>query len=140
VRLIAIVLIATLAVVPSSWVLRAREGGLSVYLDSSRVERARPDTAVGIWVRWVYDSAVRGGARDAAFVKRIEVHTLIWCRQTRVRVLSLDVYDPTGALLGHHDMTATDDLLPIYDAMVHNAGGPICAWLRNPASPVVVVP
>jgi hypothetical protein len=94
----AIFCIATciIAVVPTPWVLRAHMSDLSIYIDQSRVDRKQAD-GVGLWIRWVYDSAVRTDRRDPGLTKRIEVHSLVRCSDGRVRPLSVDVYDPAGA-------------------------------------------
>src|ERR1700735_2020616 len=93
---------------------------LSIYIDQSRVDRKQAD-GVGLWIRWVYDSAVRTDRRDPGLTKRIEVHSLVRCSDGRVRPLSVDVYDPAGAPLAHHEFSATDSLRPVFNQMVHSA-------------------
>jgi hypothetical protein len=121
---------------PSSWVFRAHAGGLSIYVDSSRLERARPDSTVGIWIRWVYDSAIHVNPSDTAFVKRIEAHSLVACSQGRGRARAADIYGRDGTLLGHFEPKTSDDR-QIYDGMVHNTLPAVCPWLRDPSTPAI---
>jgi hypothetical protein len=137
----ALLCIATciVAVAPAPWVLRAHISDLSIYVDQNRVDRTHPDT-VGLWIRWVYDSATHAAGPNTPLVKRIEVHSLVRCADRRVRPLSVDVYDPAGAPLAHHEFSATDSLRPVFNQMVHNAVPAICPWLRDPSAPVISAP
>jgi hypothetical protein len=136
-RAILTIAMCLVTLTPSAWVLRARFSDISVYVDAGRLERARPDSTVGIWTRWVYDTATHASPSDTAFVKRIEVHSLVRCSQGRARALSLDIYGRDGTLVGHSELSATDDLHQEYDQMVHQILPAICPWLRDPSTPAI---
>jgi hypothetical protein len=130
----------TATVSPSPWILLARFPDIAVYIDSTRIERVRPDTSVGVWLLWISDTPMQTSSPPSGdSVKRITVHAGVRCQQGRVRALATDVYNPTGTRVGHHDFTPADSLAPTFDAMVHNVLPAVCAWLRDPTTPAVIV-
>jgi hypothetical protein len=146
VRLIAAWIVAALSgggrtTSPSPWILIARFPDISVYIDSTRIERARPDTSVGVWLGWISDTPMRTDSTPkAGFVKKIIVHAGIRCPEGRARALAVDVYDLSATRVGHREFTATDDLHPTYDQMVVNVLPAACLWLRDPTKLPLVVP
>jgi hypothetical protein len=123
--------VCTLAIAP----------GIAVYIDSTRVERTRPDTSVGAWLLWIGDTFIPADTTPmAGHIKKIIVHAAIRCSERRVRALELDVYDSSGTLVARHAFKAGDSLRPLYDQMVDNVWPAVCAWLRDPTTPAVTVP
>jgi len=128
------------AVAPSSWVLLAQLPGTSVYIDSNRIERIRPDTLIGVWLEWIEDRPIRASsAPNAGLITRIVVHSGIACRPVQLRTLIVSFYDTSGAYVGHHEFAASDGQRSVYDKMVGNVLPAVCAWLRDPTRPPVIV-
>jgi hypothetical protein len=126
---------------PSPWRLLARFPDIAVYIDSTRVERTRPDTSVGAWLLWISDTFIPADTTPVhGQIKKIIVHAGIRCSERRVRALELDVYDPSGTLVARHAFSAADSLRPLYNQMVDNVRPAVCAWLRDPTTPAVTVP
>ena len=122
--------IASAAAAPSPWVLLKRFPDITVYIDSTRVERTRPDTSVGTWLMWISDTFIPGDTTPMATpVKKIIVHAGVRCAERRVRALETDVYDPNGTRVARHEFTATDSLRPQFNKMVYNVFPAVCAWL-----------
>jgi hypothetical protein len=146
VRLIAAWIVAALSAralttSPSQWMMIARFPDIAVYIDSTRIERARPDTSVGVWLLWISDTPMRTDSTPkAGFVKKIIVHAGIRCPEGRARALTVDVYDLSTTRVGHREFTATDDVRPTYDQMVVNVLPAACLWLRDPTKLPIVVP
>jgi hypothetical protein len=126
---------------PSQWMLIARFPDISVYIDSTRIERARPDTSVGVWLLWISDTPMRADTTPrAGFIKKIIVHAGIRCPEGRVRALAVDVYELRTTRVAHHEFTATDSLRPTYNQMVFNVLPAACLWLRDPTKLPLVAP
>lgn len=130
-----------MAVAPSSWILLARFPDIAVYIDSTRVERARSDTSVGAWLLWISNTFIPADTTpNAGHIKKLTVHANVRCSERRASALSTDVYDPSGTHVAHHEFTATDPLRPQFNQIVYNVLPAVCAWLRDPTTPPVAVP
>jgi hypothetical protein len=123
------------ALVPSHWVLRARVPDVSIYLDSTRVDRSRGDTTQ-VWLLYDFDTLMRS---NNALIKQMEVHAGLLCLEGRVRALHVNVYGEHGVVIGQYDIASGTSLRQIMNTMIHNAVVPVCAWLRDPRSPPVVL-
>jgi hypothetical protein len=119
---------------PTPWILLVRSPGMTVYIDSTRVERGRPDTSVGVWLRFVYDSAIRprDDVKTGPLLKAFEIHSGIRCWQNRVRELEVIAYTPTGKEAGRDTLVSHRS---VWNKWVENVIGPTCGWIRDPATP-----
>ena len=141
IKAVLVVLTMFGGLVPSTWVLRARVSHVSIYVDSSRVERGRPDTTTGFWLLWVQDTPQPADTvPNAARYKQIEMHVGIRCGARTIHPYEIAIYDSIGRQITEHSFTPTDPIRRTYSQMAANVAHAVCQWFRDSTAPPVIVP
>jgi hypothetical protein len=142
-RVLAVSLGASLIAwhVPTPWRLLAQTRDISEWIDASRVDSARSDHAVGVWLRLDYARPEpvpgRAGQRYSETLLRFAVD----CGAERVRNLEMNLILGDGSALRMTDLDST--AAPVaFDAhpMGRGAFVAVCGWLHAPERyrPVIV--
>ena len=137
-RVLLVVLAIVGAPTPHKWVLRAHINQLSIYVDSSRVERHRPDTTTGFWLLWDNDTPQSMGPGSERY-KQIEMHVGIRCSAPDViRPYEVMVRDSAGRQMDDRKIGPADPVRSTFAAMAGNVAATMCRWLKDPTDPPTI--
>jgi hypothetical protein len=126
------------AAMPSPWVLLEWSSGIRIYLDSTRVERHRPDSLAGVWLRFIHTHPQPGSlAPNPPMVKQIDVHVGLNCRTLQDHAYYLTIRDSLDRVLAEGPVSPTGQQQTDAALIAKNSVGVACAWLRDPGRPAI---
>jgi hypothetical protein len=114
---------------PSPWVQFTASPTLTVFADSSRVEKTATDGRI-VWLRFDYRTPHHLRSADGTYVRTI-VHTEVECKARRAKELRAQLYDANGTVV--IDETFNPPTWHPFDGpgMGPHLYDPLCAWLAG---------
>jgi hypothetical protein len=116
---------------PSPWILIAQGDGLSLLVDTSRIDRRRQDGSTGVWLRYEYAPPLHLGKGKPA-VGRFDVHGTITCPGGIVHVGTIMVYDSALTLRQQIPVLGNTEMGNNADRLMQKEASSVCRWLRDP--------
>jgi|HubBroStandDraft_3_1064219.scaffolds.fasta_scaffold379316_2 hypothetical protein len=131
-------LTSPVAVAPSPWVLLESSSKLAVFLQSAQIERHRPDSLTGVWLRFVHTQPQPASrSPNGPRVKQIDVHVGLDCHTPKVRASWIILRDSLDRVLESIPVPPTGQEQVDIASMTKNSIGAACAWLNNPNTPPI---
>jgi hypothetical protein len=121
------------AAAPSPWALIAWNSEIRIYVDSTRIERHRPDGLPRVWLRFIHthpQPATR--SPDGARVKEIDVQVSLDCHTLEDHAYYVKLRDSLETQLLDAPISPTGPQQTDAASIARNVVGVTCEWLKDP--------